>query len=70
MTKIAEEFLVKADEKAFDLDHRDTINHNIGKYNAAVERGLTKFENLELKKEGPYDQMESNGEPRQILTRI
>jgi L-lactate dehydrogenase complex protein LldF len=50
MTKIAEEFLVKADEKAFDLDHRDTINHNIGKYNEAVTRGLTKFENLENSK--------------------
>jgi L-lactate dehydrogenase complex protein LldF len=50
MTKIAEEFLVKADEKAFDLGHRDTINHNIGKYNDAVARGLTKFENLENSK--------------------
>jgi len=50
MTKIAEEFLVKADEKAFDLDHRNTINHNIGKYNDAVARGLDKFENLENSK--------------------
>lgn len=50
MTKIAEEFLVKADEKAFDVDHRNTINHNIGKYNDAVARGLTKFENLENSK--------------------
>ena len=50
MTKIAEEFLVKADEKAFDLGHRKTINYNIGKYNVAVERGLSKFENLENSK--------------------
>ena len=50
MTTIAEEFLVKADEKAFDMPHRKTINHNIGKYNAAVERGLSKFENLEASK--------------------
>ena len=48
--KIAEEFMVKADEKAFDLDHRKIINHNIGKYNVAVERGLSKFENLENSK--------------------
>jgi L-lactate dehydrogenase complex protein LldF len=48
--KTAEEFLVKADEKAFDLDHRKIINHNIGKYNVAVERGLSKFENLENSK--------------------
>lgn len=47
MMNTAEEFLVKADEKAFDLPHRKTINHNIGKYNTAVEKGLSKFENLE-----------------------
>ncbi|RZK56829.1 MAG: lactate utilization protein, partial [Pedobacter sp.] len=50
MMNIAEEFLEKADEKAFDLPHRKTINHNIGKYNVAVERGLSKFENLEASK--------------------
>ncbi|WP_084288916.1 LutB/LldF family L-lactate oxidation iron-sulfur protein [Pedobacter nyackensis] len=50
MMKVSEEFLVKADEKAFDLGHRETINHNIGKYNTAVERGLSKFENLENSK--------------------
>ncbi|WP_316811310.1 LutB/LldF family L-lactate oxidation iron-sulfur protein [Pedobacter heparinus] len=50
MMKVSEEFLVKADEKAFDLGHRKTINYNIGKYNIAVERGLSKFENLENSK--------------------
>ena len=50
MMNTAEEFLVKSDEKAFDLSHRKTINHNIGKYNTAVDRGLTKFENLEASK--------------------
>jgi L-lactate dehydrogenase complex protein LldF len=50
MMKVSEEFLVKADEKAFDLGHRNTINHNIGKYNTAVERGLSRFENLENSK--------------------
>jgi L-lactate dehydrogenase complex protein LldF len=50
MMKVSEEFLVKADEKAFDLGHRKTINYNIGKYNTAVERGLSKFENLENSK--------------------
>lgn len=50
MTTVAKEFLVKSDEKAFDLPHRKTINHNIGKYNTAVERGLSKFENLEASK--------------------
>ncbi len=50
MIKTAAEFLEKSDEKAFDLQHRETINYNIGKYNAAVERGLSKFENLEASK--------------------
>jgi L-lactate dehydrogenase complex protein LldF len=50
MTNIAEDFLLKSDEKAFDEKHRKTINHNIGKYNVAVERGLSKFENLENSK--------------------
>ncbi|PYF70097.1 LutB/LldF family L-lactate oxidation iron-sulfur protein [Pedobacter nutrimenti] len=48
--KLAEEFLVKADEKAFDLEHRTIINHNIGKYNTAVDRGLSRFENLDNSK--------------------
>lgn len=50
MMKTAEEFVEKAEEKVFDLAHRRTINHNIGKYDAAVERGLSKFENLEQSK--------------------
>lgn len=50
MSKTAEDFLVKADEKAFDVAHRKTINFNIGRYNTAVERGLSKFENLENSK--------------------
>eukprot|EP01132_Coremiostelium_polycephalum_P017584 gene17584-21040_t len=48
--KLAEEFLVKADEKASDLEHRTIINHNIGKYNTAVDRGLSRFENLDNSK--------------------
>lgn len=46
MNKTAGDFLVKSDEKAFDLAHRKTINYNIGKYNVAVDRGLSKFDNL------------------------
>lgn len=48
--KTAEEFLVKSDEKAFDPAHRKTINYNIDKYNTAVTRGLSKFQNLEASK--------------------
>ena len=41
-------FLEKADKKAFDLTHRNTINHNIGKYNDAVKNGESQFVNHEL----------------------
>jgi len=47
MGSIAEEFLVAAEDKAFDTGHRRIINYNIGKYDAAVERGLSKIINLD-----------------------
>jgi L-lactate dehydrogenase complex protein LldF len=47
MTSIAEEFLVAAEDKAFDRDHRRILNYNIGKYDVAVERGLSRIANLE-----------------------
>ncbi|OCX50888.1 iron-sulfur cluster-binding protein [Mucilaginibacter sp. PPCGB 2223] len=47
MTSIAEDFLVAAEDKAFDRNHRRILNYNIGKYDVAVERGLSKFANLE-----------------------
>ncbi|WP_299285414.1 LutB/LldF family L-lactate oxidation iron-sulfur protein [uncultured Mucilaginibacter sp.] len=47
MTKTAEDFIAKAEVKAFDLKHRSIINHNIGKYDAAVARGISRLTNLE-----------------------
>lgn len=47
MGSTAEEFLVESEGKAFDLGHRRIINYNIGKYDAAVDRGLSKLINLE-----------------------
>ncbi|RYY22190.1 MAG: lactate utilization protein, partial [Sphingobacteriaceae bacterium] len=47
MTKTAEDFIVNAEAKAFDLKHRSIINHNIGKYDAAVARGISRLANLE-----------------------
>ncbi len=47
MGSTAEEFLADSENKAFDLDHRRIINYNIGKYDAAVDRGLSKIINLE-----------------------
>lgn len=50
MSRLASDFISTSDTKAFDLDHRRIINYNIGKYNTAVERGLSKFANLENSK--------------------
>jgi|UniRef100_UPI004049C5BB L-lactate dehydrogenase complex protein LldF len=50
MSTLASDFLKTSDSKAFDTDHRRIINHNIGKYDVAVERGLSKFTNLENSK--------------------
>ncbi|MGY3214840.1 LutB/LldF family L-lactate oxidation iron-sulfur protein [Mucilaginibacter sp. HD30] len=47
MTTIAEEFLADAENKAFDTDHRRIINYNIGKYDTAVARGLSRIINME-----------------------
>jgi len=47
MTKTAEDFIANAEVKAFDLRHRSIINYNIGKYDAAVARGITRLANLE-----------------------
>lgn len=50
MTNLAGTFVEKSGEKAFDLAHRKIINYNIGKYDAAVTRGLSKLNNLENSK--------------------
>ena len=47
MGNTAEEFLATSNEKAFDMDHRRIINYNIGKYDSAVDKGLSRFVNLE-----------------------
>lgn len=47
MANTADEFLIEAEEKAFDMRHRGIINYNIGKYHTAVERGLSRIANLD-----------------------
>jgi len=47
MTKFASTFNDISKEKAFDKQHRNIINYNIGKYDVAVERGLSRLINLE-----------------------
>ena len=48
MTLTHEKFLVDSEKKAFDLAHRATLAHNIGKYNQAVVQGKKQYSNLEL----------------------
>ena len=50
MTRFAADFLDSTRTKSFDRDHRRIINFNIGKYDVAVARGLSKFSNLENSK--------------------
>ncbi|MGV3684560.1 MAG: LutB/LldF family L-lactate oxidation iron-sulfur protein [Daejeonella sp.] len=50
MSTLASEFVSTSAKKAFDPDHRRIINNNIGKYDTAVARGLSKFANLENSK--------------------
>ena len=50
MANFESDFLKTSHSKSFDLAHRTIINNNIGKYNTAVERGLSKFANLENSK--------------------
>ena len=50
MSRLASDFIHTSETKSFDLAHRRIINYNIGKYNTSVERGLSKFANLENSK--------------------
>ena len=50
MTNFAEDFLEVSENKAFNLDHRRIINFNIGRYDTAVARGLSRLANLEASK--------------------
>lgn len=47
MTKNESTFLAKSTIKAADLTHRQKINFNIGKYNAAVTNGKAQFADLQ-----------------------
>ena len=46
MIETASKFIAKSTIKAADLDHRRTINFNIGKYNAKVPEGKQQFTQL------------------------
>ncbi|HRD58038.1 MAG TPA: LutB/LldF family L-lactate oxidation iron-sulfur protein [Ferruginibacter sp.] len=51
MSHSSEIFLAKSKIKAADLQHRRTINFNMGRYNASVPKGKEQFDNLHLARE-------------------
>jgi len=48
MQDIYHKFLRDSEKKAFDLEHRNKINFNISKYDAAVTKGKEQFKDIEL----------------------
>lgn len=51
MSHTSETFLAKSTIRSADLEHRRTINFNIGRYNAAVPRGKEQYSNVHLARE-------------------
>lgn len=51
MHQNASTFLADSEKKVADLSHRQTINHNIGKYNTAVKAGKHQFADLQTARE-------------------
>ncbi len=51
MSESSTTFKAKSIIKSADLDHRQKINFNIGKYNAVVPEGKSQFENTDLVRE-------------------
>ena len=47
-------FLKKSEEIAFDLKHRSIIKFNMSKYDAAVDRGMKRYSNLDLAKNARF----------------
>jgi L-lactate dehydrogenase complex protein LldF len=50
MNQAHHKFIEEAAKRSFDKEQRRRLNFNIGKYDAAVSRGLDQFQNLELAK--------------------
>ena len=50
MSKQKEIFIQKSEEISFDLKHRAVIKFNMSKYDAAVDRGMKRYSDLDLAK--------------------
>ncbi len=51
MSEMSSSFIAKSTIKSADLEHRRTVNFNIGKYNAAVPTGKQQFQDVHLARE-------------------
>ncbi|MCP9752686.1 LutB/LldF family L-lactate oxidation iron-sulfur protein [Ferruginibacter sp. HRS2-29] len=51
MSENSETFLAKSTIRAADMQHRKTINFNIGRYNAVVPQGKQQFDDVHLARE-------------------
>lgn len=51
MSEMSSSFIAKSTIKSADLEHRRTVNFNIGKYNAAVPAGKQQFQDVHLARE-------------------
>lgn len=47
MSEAAQKFIKSSKLKAFNRDHRKTINYNIGKYDESVDKGMLQYADLE-----------------------
>jgi L-lactate dehydrogenase complex protein LldF len=50
MNAIYQKFIQNSELKAFDSEHRRRLDHNIGRYDEAVRKGKSQYQNLELAK--------------------
>lgn len=54
MHEIYSKFLKDSEHKVFDLEHRNKINYNISKYDAAVLNGLKQYKDIDLARNRAY----------------
>ncbi len=47
----SQKFSVASKKIAFDVQHRKTIKFNISRYDAAVEKGMARYKDVELAKQ-------------------
>ena len=70
MGEVKKKFLSDANKKAFDIEHRKTINYNISRYNSTVKKGREQFKGIKVKKKlilSQSPEVKSNKKPLSLL---